>query len=451
MTTTAAARRRALAVTMTAALLGGTVLAGTATAAPKPTPTPRPPAQMSNVGGDRLASPGTQVNAAPGVPALPPKLTSRSWVVADAETGQILAAHNAHWQLAPASTLKMLFADTVLPKFPKSTVYKVAPKDLEGMGAGSSLVGIKENLSYTVKDLWLGVFLRSGNDAVHVLSAMNGGVAATVSEMNAEAHELQANDTHVVTPDGYDERGQVSSAYDLTLFARQGLQNPDFREYCSTATAQFPGDYKKDKSGKATKTRETFAIQNTNRLLSGDYDISRYSGIAGVKNGDTTNAGATFTGVAQRGGRTLLVTVMNPAHTEHNLVYREAAELLDWGFKAGPTVQPVGTLVPPLSKLPHQSATPSPGRSTSPPLKAAASTSASGSGGMWTAAGIAVGTAALLAVVIIVVRRRRPLPAEVRGATSAASETNALDGTDGSSPAAPSGGRRRRARPRRGR
>ena len=46
------------------------------------------------------------------------------------------------------------------------------------MGAGTSLVGIKEDETYTVHDLWLGVFLRSGNDAVHVLSAMNGGVAA---------------------------------------------------------------------------------------------------------------------------------------------------------------------------------------------------------------------------------------------------------------------------------
>ena len=51
------------------------------------------------------------------------------------------------------------------------------------MGAGSSLVGIKENETYTVHDLWLGVFLRSGNDAVHVLSAMNGGVAKTVQDM----------------------------------------------------------------------------------------------------------------------------------------------------------------------------------------------------------------------------------------------------------------------------
>jgi D-alanyl-D-alanine carboxypeptidase (penicillin-binding protein 5/6) len=213
-----------------------------------------------------------------------------------------------------------------------------------------------------------------------------------------------------VSPDGYDMPGQVSSAYDLTLFAREGLQNADFRDYCSTVTAQFPGEWKKNKQGKPTTVRESFAIQNTNRLLSGDYDMSRYQGIAGVKNGDTTNAGATFTGVAQRGGRTLLVTVMSPAR-RHNLVYREAASLLDWGFKAAPTVKPVGTLVPPLSKLPH----PSPSTAQAPaagsahPTEAAA---ASLSGGVWKAGGVALGTAILFTAVVIVVRRRRPLPSQ---------------------------------------
>ncbi|WP_236060325.1 D-alanyl-D-alanine carboxypeptidase family protein [Actinacidiphila acididurans] len=427
---------------MGAALLGGTVCAGTASAAPglgAGPKTPVPPAQMSTVGGDRLGAPGTQVDSAPGVPPLPPKLTARSWIVADAETGAILAAHNAHWQLAPASTLKMLFADTVLPKFPRTEVHKVAPTDLQGMGAGSSLVGIKENLSYTVHDLWLGVFLRSGNDAVHVLSAMNGGVPATVTDMNAEAHELQADDTHVVTPDGYDEPGQVSSAYDLTLFAREGLQNADFREYCSTASAQFPGDYKKDKSGKTTKARGSFAIQNTNRLLSGDYDLSRYPGIAGVKNGNTTNAGATFTGVAQRGGRTLLVTVMNPK-PEHDLVYREAASLLDWGFKAAPTTQSVGTLVPPLSKLPK--ATPAPSAGTSSGAKgqgaqapAAAASPASRRHGMWIAVAISAVTALLLGAVVMIVRRRRPLPGAVPSGGGASGGSRRRGG---------SGGRRRK-------
>ncbi|MEU5366632.1 D-alanyl-D-alanine carboxypeptidase [Streptomyces sp. NPDC005925] len=388
-------------------------------AAPKPSPkasrSAGPPATMSQVGGARLARSGTQVNLAGDVPVLPKGLSARSWIVADAESGEVLAAHNAHWRLAPASTLKMLFADTLLPKFPKTRKHRVVPSDLAGMGIGSSLVGIKENETYTVHDLWLGVFLRSGNDAVHVLSAMNGGVGKTVREMNEHADELQALDTDVVSPDGYDEHGQVSSAYDLTLIARSGLQKKDFREYCSTLRAKFPGETRKGKKGK--NTRGTFEIQNTNRLLSGDYDIDQYTGIAGVKNGNTTNAGATFTGVAEQGGKVLLVTVMHPENNDHNQVYRETAHLFDWGFKAAGKVRPVGELVPPKSAQ----ASPEPGASSSGEgaagTKPVAHASQSGSGGIGTALGITGGVLVLLAGAAFLVNRRWPLPDLVRRRT----------------------------------
>lgn len=181
--------------------------------------------------------------------------------------------------------MKMLFADTLLPGLPKEQVHKVTDQDMEGVGPGSSLVGVKEDLEYSVHDLWLGVFLRSGNDAVHVLSAMNGGVEKTVKDMQAHAEELQALDTHVVSPDGYDAPDQVSSAYDLTLIARSGLQKQDFREYCGTVSAKFPG---KQEAG---KPRDHFEITNTNRLMTGAGGLSPYKGIAGVKNGNTTMAG----------------------------------------------------------------------------------------------------------------------------------------------------------------
>ncbi|MCP9209097.1 D-alanyl-D-alanine carboxypeptidase [Streptomyces sp. NEAU-Y11] len=369
----------------------------------------KPPAQMSTVGGKRLGHPGTQVDPKAGAPRLPKGLSGRSWLVADAESGDVLAAHNAHWQLPPASTLKMLFADTLLPKLPKEQNHTVVPSDLEGMGEGSSLVGVKENYSYSVHDLWLGVFLRSGNDAVHVLSAMNGGKAKTVQEMQAHARQLNARDTHVVTPDGYDEKGQVSSAYDLTLFARSGLQKADFREYASTAYAKFPGDYKKGKDGK--KTRQSFEIQNTNRLLTG-FGIPTYKGIAGVKNGYTTNAGSTFTGVAQRGKRVLLVTVMNPQKAAPSEVYKETAKLFDWGFKASGSVNPVGTLVRPGAAGANQNRTTAHGNGTDEHTQA--SVSSDGGSGKWTAIGITGGTLALLAAVAYAVHRRHPLPELVR-------------------------------------
>ncbi|MDF9815164.1 D-alanyl-D-alanine carboxypeptidase [Streptomyces sp. SPB162] len=398
MSKPAPAFRRSLLALCAATLASGPLLASPAHADER-TKEPVPPAAMSKVGGERLGVPGTQVQPEAGSPAVP-NLTARSWIVADAKTGEVLAAHNAHWKLAPASTLKMLFADTVLPKFQKTEVHTVADSDLRGMGEGSSLVGIKEKLSYTVHDLWLGVFLHSGNDAVHVLATMNGGVDKTVQEMNAQAKELQADDTHVVSPDGYDMPGQVSSAYDLTLFARSGLKNADFREYCGTASAQFPGEYKDLKTGKPSKTRSSFGIQNTDRLLTG-MGVSRYPGLIGVKNGFTTNAGNTFTGAAERDGRTLLVTVMHPA-ARPNEVYKETAALLDWGFKAASTVQPVGTLVPTRSAA--QANAPDP--DTKGPAQAAV-TSTSSSNGIWTYAGIAAGALALVAGAVLLLRRRR--------------------------------------------
>ncbi|MFF9181593.1 D-alanyl-D-alanine carboxypeptidase family protein [Streptomyces misionensis] len=377
-----------------ATLLSLAATAPAALAAPK---TPAPPARMSTLGGARLGLPGTQVNLAPGVPVLPEGLTARSWIVSDAQSGEVLAAHNAHWPLPPASTLKMLFADTLLPRFPKTMEHRVAARDLDGMGEGSSVVGIKTGHTYSVHDLWLGVFLRSGNDAVHVLSAMNGSVADTVRDMRQHADELQARDTRVISPDGYDEPGQVSSAYDLSLIARSGLQKKDFRDYCSTVSADFAGS----------------EIRNTNRLLSGDTDVPVYQGIAGVKNGNTTHAGATFTGVAERGGRVLLVTVMNPQKPEHNEVYKETAKLFDWGFQAAGKVTPVGELVPPktaarASAAPSGSAAaPAPaGQAGSAPVAAAAG----GSRGMGTALGVAGGLLVLLAGGVFLVNRRWPLP-----------------------------------------
>ncbi len=385
----------------------------------------KPPAAMSTVGGARLGQPGTQVDLSGGAPVLPKNVTARSWIVADAESGEVLAAHNAHWKLPPASTLKMLFADTLLPKFPSTAEHKVIPSDLAGMGEGSSQVGVVPGETYKVHDLWLGVFLRSGNDAVHVLAAMNGGVPQTVQDMQKHADDLQADDTTVVSPDGYDEPHQVSSAYDLTLFARSGLQKQDFREYCSTVRAQFPGKTKKTKHG--TK-RASFEIQNTDRLLTGDYGLSPYQGIAGVKNGNTTNAGATYTGVAERNGKVLLVTVMHPSTGGILPVYQEAERLLDWGFSAGDKAKRVGALVAPKSVAPAGGKTgkgasgsadgKGGGKSTAgkggDSGKAVARASDEGSGGVGIALGITGGVLVLLAAGAFVVHRRWPLPDLVR-------------------------------------
>ncbi|WP_225830851.1 D-alanyl-D-alanine carboxypeptidase family protein [Streptomyces sp. NK08204] len=361
-----------------------------AAALPLSATTPAAASDAHVVGGGRLARTGIQVRGA----GLPKKLTARSWLIADFASGEVLASFGAHRRLAPASTLKMLFADTVLKNFDRTERHRVTDADLADIPAGSSLVGIKPGITYTVEQLWQGVFLRSGNDAVHVLAHMNGGVARTVAQMQAKAEDLQALDTHVVSPDGFDHPGQVSSAYDLTLFARHGLRNADFRSYCGTRTADFPAGGKK-----------TFQIQNTDRLLTGAWGLDTYEGLIGVKNGYTSHAGNTFTGAATRGGRTLLVTVMHP-DSGGNGVYEETAALLDWGFGQGRSARAVGSLVEPVSEGGAVSASPAPARKA---VHAAVGASGSSAGGSspWHLLEGAVGTVALLGAGAWALRRRR--------------------------------------------
>ncbi|GAA3985355.1 D-alanyl-D-alanine carboxypeptidase [Streptomyces marokkonensis] len=298
--------------------------------------------EMPDPGGPRAAAApqpstlyrsGTQVRLRTGAPEVP-DVSALSWVVADAGSGDVLAAHDAHRKLPPASTLKTLFALTVLPVLPGGIRHEVSADELSGIGPGSSLVGVVEGRTYRVSDLWNGVFLNSGNDAVHVLASLTGGWSATAARMQAEARALGARDTHVRSPDGYDAPGQVSSAYDLAVFGRAGLRNPDFARYCAKIDAMFPG-----------RNGASYGIMNTNRLLTGEDGVEPYPGLIGIKNGYTSNAGNTLIAAARRDGRTLVVTVMNPQRGGGHAVYEEARSLLDWGFEAAGHVDPVGSLV----------------------------------------------------------------------------------------------------------
>lgn len=290
---------------------------------------PRPPAAMP--GPSLLYRSGTQVRPHRGAPELP-DVSALSWLIADAGSGEVLAAHDAHRELPPASTLKTLFALTVLPLLPGGLQHTVHYDELADVGEGSSLVGVEEGHTYQVADLWRGVFLSSGNDAVHVLARLGGGWEATAARMQDKARSLGALDTHVISPDGYDAPGQVSSAFDLAVFGRAGLRDPDFARYCGTAEASFPGD------------GSSFPIENTNRLLTGEDGVAPYPGLIGIKNGYTSDAGNTLVAAARRNGHTLVVSVLNPQADGGLTVYEEARALLDWGFTAAGQVDPVGSL-----------------------------------------------------------------------------------------------------------
>lgn len=302
-----------------AALLALTAGATAATAAPA-TATGTP------VGGPLLGATGVVERPLPGSPALPPPsaLPASSWLVANLATGQVLAAKNPHGKYLPASTLKVLTAQTLLPKLNPLQRVPVSYRDATVDG---SRVGLVPSMKYTIGKLFTCMLVVSANDAADALAEANGGVRRTVSEMNAEARRLQADDTFARTPSGLDGPGESSSAYDLALIARAALAQPAFRRYVGTVKSTVPAPHGKH-----------FQIYTHNQLL------TTYRGDIGVKNGYTVAAEGTYIGAATRHGQTILVTLM---HGNPNF-WPMARALLNWGFAASGRVQPVGTLVGPL-------------------------------------------------------------------------------------------------------
>ncbi len=172
------------------------------------------------VGGRALA--GTGVVVEPGAPALP-QVAAASWLVADLESGAVLAAKDPHGQYAPASTLKALTALTLIPELPADRVVQASFDDVNVEG---SKVGVNEGVPYPVHELFAAMMMVSGNDAANVLASAAGGQERTAALMNAKAEDLGALDTRAVNPHGLDAPGQVSSAYDLALIGRAGCRKP---------------------------------------------------------------------------------------------------------------------------------------------------------------------------------------------------------------------------------
>jgi serine-type D-Ala-D-Ala carboxypeptidase (penicillin-binding protein 5/6) len=318
----------ALSLSLTAAGVFGIIGAASAAHAVGPYPAGAVPFGTDPIGGAQLKDPGVIVNLRTGVPA-PPAMPGASFLVADMDTGQILAAKAPHTPRLPASTLKTLTALTLIPRLDVGAKIMVEPEDVRIEG---SRVGILAGTAYSVPTLFQGLLLASGNDAANTLARANQSVAVTLGEMNATAAHLGAFDTVAKDPSGLDSPGQSSSAYDLALIGRAAMLLPDFRGYVSTKTASVPGG----RSGDG-KTVPGFKINNHNRLL------YNYKGAIGIKNGYTIAAKQTFIAAATRAGKTYIVTEMASADGS----WRPTAALLDWAFAHGTAVTPIGELVEP--------------------------------------------------------------------------------------------------------
>lgn len=287
--------------------------------APGPLPVPAKP-----VGGERLYECGVILPSGAPQPPGSNLLNAQSWVIADLNSGAVIAAKDPHARHRPAAAITVLTALVALKEVDPSTVIVGEKADTEQEGGK---VGVAVGGKYTVKDLITAMMLDSASDAAHALARKLGGVDETVRKMNQLARQLGALDTRAATPSGLDGPGMSTSAYDQAVILRAALKNPEIAKAIATRSMNFPGP-----AGKAT-----VKVSNENGLL------GAYTGAIAAKAGFTDDARSTFIGAAEKGGRKLVAVLIRaektPAPTQ------QTARLLDYGFSVKAATTPIGQLV----------------------------------------------------------------------------------------------------------
>lgn len=248
-----------------------------------------------------------------------------NWIIADLDSGQVLAQRDGYTAHPPASTIKVLLALAVLDEvsLDSTVVADVADTQVE-----CNCVGVRPGRSYTARQLLDGLLLVSGNDAANTLADMLGGFDTAVAKMNAKAVTLGATATHAATPSGLDGPGGSgwSTPHDLAVIFAAAMANPVFAEITAAPSAMFPGD------------------DGEHPILNQDELLQRYPGAIGGKTGFTNAARKTFVGAAARDGRRLVIAMMyGLVHEGGPTYWDQAASLLDWGFAQNPQAS-VGVL-----------------------------------------------------------------------------------------------------------
>ena len=238
-----------------------------------------------------------------------------AWIVADMDTGQVLAGRDMDVVHPPASTIKTLLVLTALDELPNLDATVVGTE--ADTHVECSCVGIKPGRTYTARQLIDALLLMSGNDAANALADMIGGYDTAVAKMNAKAASLGALNTHAATPSGLDGPGGSGSTTprDLAVIFRAAMANPVFAQTIAQPAAMFPTD------------------AGDKPIVNDDELLHRYPGTLGGKTGFTDAARKTFVAAADRGGRRLVIAMMYGLIKEGGPTYwDQAAGLFDWGF-----------------------------------------------------------------------------------------------------------------------
>ncbi len=244
------------------------------------------------------------------VAAKQPSIEARAWVVVDARSGDVLASHAAARRLPIASTTKLMTAYVSLRELPLGKIVRARPYRAS---FGESLLDLRPGQRISVRDLLYGLILRSGNDAAYDLArAAAGSEARFIRQMNRRAAALGLADTHYANPIGLDQRGNYSTALDLTTLGRRLLDIPLFAKIAASRSAVL------------RSVRPVRRISTLNELL------GMAPWVTGVKTGHTLGARYVLVGSGRRRGVDLVSAVIGAATDEDR--FEGTLRLLDYGF-----------------------------------------------------------------------------------------------------------------------
>lgn len=253
----------------------------------------------------------------------PPPVFATSAYLLDADTGTTLYAYNPFLHLPMLSTTKLMTAALAVEHGnldAQITITSAMNHDISQLSPDSSMFGIKQGETYTLRDLLYGLLFVSGNDAaVAIADAIGGNLPNFVAEMNQKAHQLGLYDTHFMNPHGLLQTGQFSSAHDLALLGKYSLGLPEIHQISGQKYYHIP----------AGGNHPERIILNENQFL------WWYPGVDAGKTG--WDAASDFIQVISvtRNNHHLIGVVM---HT--NDWWTDMRDLMNWGFDSFSWVSP---------------------------------------------------------------------------------------------------------------
>jgi serine-type D-Ala-D-Ala carboxypeptidase (penicillin-binding protein 5/6) len=242
-------------------------------------------------------------------PALP--VRGQAAYLVDLDTRMVLWERDPETMRAPASLTKLITAMVAVDDAGSlDRVVEVSPAATQVV---PSVMGLSPGEHLTVRQLLEGLFLDSGNDAAEALARGIVPRDRFIQQMNLKAGSIGLTESHFMNPSGLDAVGHGMSAHDLVHVA--AYLDRYYPELAAIAS-------KKEISIPATSQHKAFYPENLNPML------WSYPGVTGLKTGLTDNAGGCMLATATRGGRHLIVVVLNDTGRSA----ADAATLLDYGF-----------------------------------------------------------------------------------------------------------------------